>query len=76
MKIITLTLNPAFDVHCQTDSFELYQESLADITETRLSFRGFKTTDKLIDQLEEKILSELDDTYIYCFCRKCSEWYN
>lgn len=133
MKIITLTLNPAFDVHCHTENFELYKESLADITEidaggkginisralcefdvpnvayvvlgidngadfeaqlkkyrlnykalsidgrirenitihtgknleTRLSFRGFKATDKLIDKLEERILNELeDDTYI------------
>ena len=32
MKIITLTLNPAIDVHCYAGSFELYRESLADIT--------------------------------------------
>ncbi len=133
MKTITLTLNPAFDVHCQTESFELYKESLADITETdaggkginisralcefdipntayvvlgndngadfeaklknyglnyqalkidgrirenitihtentpetRLSFRGFSATDNLIDELEERVLNELqDDTYI------------
>lgn len=32
MKIITLTLNPAFDVHCSCDNFKPYHESIAKIT--------------------------------------------
>lgn len=32
MKIITLTLNPAFDVHCSCDNFRPYHESIAKIT--------------------------------------------
>ena len=32
MKIITLTLNPAFDVHCFCDSFKPYHESIVCIT--------------------------------------------
>ena len=31
MKIITLTLNPAFDVHCCCDNFRPYHESIAKI---------------------------------------------
>ena len=26
MKIITLTLNPAFDVHCDCEDFKIYSE--------------------------------------------------
>lgn len=40
MKIITLTLNPAFDVHCVAESFELYKESVADITEKDAGGKG------------------------------------
>lgn len=32
MKIITLTLNPAFDVHCSCDNFRPYHESIAKVT--------------------------------------------
>ncbi len=32
MKIITLTLNPAFDVHCHVARFAPYHENLADVT--------------------------------------------
>ena len=32
MKIVTLTLNPAFDVHCVCDNFRPYHESIAKIT--------------------------------------------
>ena len=32
MKIITLTLNPAFDIHCDCENFKPYHESIAKIT--------------------------------------------
>ena len=32
MKIVTLTLNPAFDVHCTCDNFRPYHESIAKVT--------------------------------------------
>lgn len=32
MRIFTLTLNPAFDLHAKADSFALHRESVADIT--------------------------------------------
>lgn len=32
MKIITLTLNPAFDIHCYTETFQPFHENLVTIT--------------------------------------------
>ncbi len=32
MKIITLTLNPAFDIHCNAENFTAERENIADIT--------------------------------------------
>ena len=40
MKIITLTLNPAFDVHCSADHFEACHENLAVITEREAGGKG------------------------------------
>ncbi|MBQ8387717.1 MAG: hexose kinase [Clostridia bacterium] len=40
MKIITLTLNPAFDVHCHVENFSLYHEHLAKITDRDASGKG------------------------------------
>ncbi|MBE6591822.1 MAG: 1-phosphofructokinase family hexose kinase [Ruminococcaceae bacterium] len=40
MKIITLTLNPAFDVHCQCDDFDSCKESLARITSRQAGGKG------------------------------------
>ena len=40
MKIITLTLNPAFDIHCYTPNFAPYHENLARITDRDASGKG------------------------------------
>ena len=40
MKIITLTLNPAFDVHCFCDNFKPYHESIAKITSKEAGGKG------------------------------------
>ena len=40
MKIITLTLNPAFDIHCYIENFAPYQENLASITEHEAGGKG------------------------------------
>ncbi len=40
MKLITLTLNPAFDIHCHTPHFEPFHENLADITERDAGGKG------------------------------------
>ena len=40
MKILTLTLNPAFDVHCAADDFELYRENLFSVTSRDAGGKG------------------------------------
>ena len=40
MKIITLTLNPAFDLHCFVKNFEPYHENLADISSLEAGGKG------------------------------------
>ena len=40
MKIITLTLNPAFDVHCFVEDFQPYHENLAKITTSEAGGKG------------------------------------
>ena len=40
MKIITLTLNPAFDMHCHIEHFAPYHENLARITDYSASGKG------------------------------------
>ena len=40
MKIITLTLNPAFDIHCHIDSFKPFHENVAEITSVDAGGKG------------------------------------
>ena len=40
MKIVTLTLNPAFDIHCYTENFQPYHENLAQITANDAGGKG------------------------------------
>ena len=40
MKIVTLTLNPAFDIHCHIDDFKAYHENLANITDREAGGKG------------------------------------
>ena len=40
MKIITVTLNPAFDIHCYAESFQPFHENLASITECEAGGKG------------------------------------
>ena len=40
MKIITLTLNPAFDTHCSLDTLNLHHENFASITSTDAGGKG------------------------------------
>lgn len=40
MNIITITLNPAFDVHCSAPGLTLYRENLAEITSTDAGGKG------------------------------------
>ena len=49
MKIITLTLNPAFDIHCYAESFELYRESVAEVTERDAGGKGINISRALCE---------------------------
>ena len=40
MKIVTLTLNPAYDVHCYTERFEPYRENLVTVTSRDAGGKG------------------------------------
>ena len=40
MKIITLTLNPAFDIHCSAENFQPFHENLAKITAYEAGGKG------------------------------------
>ena len=40
MKIVTITLNPAFDIHCRIDNFIPYHENLAEMTERDAGGKG------------------------------------
>ena len=40
MKIITLTLNPAFDIHCNVPNFAPYHENLADVMSNDAGGKG------------------------------------
>lgn len=40
MKIITLTLNPAFDTHCSTKVFKPYHENIVDISSVEAGGKG------------------------------------
>lgn len=40
MKLITITLNPAFDVHCYAEDFKPYHENLATVTEREAGGKG------------------------------------
>lgn len=40
MKIVTLTLNPAFDVHCFAENFQPFHENLAHVTANEAGGKG------------------------------------
>lgn len=48
MKIITLTLNPAFDVHCYAKEFKPYHESIFDITSVEAGGKGVNISRALV----------------------------
>ncbi len=40
MEIVTLTLNPAFDIHCYVENFQPYHENLATVTSRDIGGKG------------------------------------
>ena len=47
MKIITVTLNPAFDIHCRCDGFAAGKENLATVTRCDAGGKGVNTSRSL-----------------------------
>lgn len=77
MNIVTLTLNPAFDIHCLGDNFEIKKESFFDITSKdaggkginvsrALSAFGIKSTAFIVvgSNNKDEYLSQLKDSNI------------
>ena len=62
MKIITLTLNPAIDMHCYAENFEPFHENLAKITSTDAGGKGVNISLALtlngVDNLALVVLGE------------------
>lgn len=62
MKIITLTLNPAFDIHCYVEHFAPYHENLARITDYDPSGKGINISRALcaggVDNLAFAVLGD------------------
>lgn len=62
MKVITLTLNPAFDVHCEISAFQPYHENLAQITSNDAGGKGINISRTLttngVDNLAFVLLGE------------------
>ncbi len=49
MKIITVTLNPAFDKHCYTNTFEPFKENFFTITQTISGGKGINISRALVN---------------------------
>ena len=62
MKIITLTLNPAFDIHCYIENFAPYHENLASVTDREASGKGVNISRALtVNGVENLALVVLGD---------------
>ncbi len=48
MKIVTLTLNPAFDIHCSADNFRVGYENFAEITSVEAGGKGVNLSRGLV----------------------------
>lgn len=71
VKIITVTLNPAFDVHCSADHFEACHENLATITEREAGGKGVNISRALsMNGVENLALLAVGDENGADFCRE------
>ncbi len=71
MKIITLTLNPAFDVHCSAEHFEACHENLATITEREAGGKGVNISRALsMNGVDNLALLAVGDENGADFCRE------
>ena len=75
MKIITITLNPAFDIHCYTRNFRPFQENLARITERAAGGKGVNISRALTaNGIENTALVVLGDENAEEFRRSLSAY--
>lgn len=71
MKIITITLNPAFDVHCSAEHFEACHENLATITEREAGGKGVNISRALtMNGVDNLALLAIGDANGADFCRE------
>ena len=71
MKLITLTLNPAFDVHCSAEHFEACHENLAVITEREAGGKGINISRALTyNNVENLAILAVGDANGADFCRE------
>ena len=71
MKIITITLNPAFDVHCSAEHFEACHENLATITEREAGGKGVNISRALtMNGVDNLALLAVGDANGADFCRE------
>lgn len=71
MKIITLTLNPAFDVHCSAEHFEACHENLAIVTEREAGGKGVNISRALsMNHVDNLALLAVGDENGAEFCRE------
>ena len=74
MKIITLTLNPAFDVHCHADELILYRENLVEITSRNAGGKGVNISRALAaGEIKSRALVVLGDENGDSFLRSLYE---
>ncbi len=74
MRIVTLTLNPAFDMHCHIDDFQPFHENLAEITDFEAGGKGVNISRALtvngVDNLAIVVLGdENGDTFSWSLMR-------
>lgn len=70
MNIITLTLNPAIDVHCYTEHFQPYHENLVTVTSRDIGGKGINISRALTaSRIENTALIVLGAEDRTAFCR-------
>lgn len=74
MKLVTLTLNPAFDIHCHIPKFEPYHENLAKITDREAGGKGVNISRALtVNGVENLALVVLGEENAESFRRALAE---
>ena len=75
MKIITLTLNPAFDVHCYCEHFEPFRENLARIVDRDAGGKGVNISRALTaNGVQNTALVVLGEQNALDFCHSLDEY--